>query len=187
MAKKGKGKKVMFARRKMIAFLRQRTGLAFWNGKAPSNAELFSRCEDHLGLSSFEELTKMQRLDRIMEALGEKYPEIKATPPKKHKAAQRKNSRAFYDSDRWKELRYRVLKLNDGRCECCGRGKEQGVILHVDHIKPRSRYPHLEWNITNLQVLCEDCNLGKRAWDETDWREPRLVALMGERVDGLDH
>lgn len=42
--------------------------------------------------------------------------------------------------------------------------------MHVDHIKPRSKYPALELVLSNLQVLCEDCNLGKLAHDETDWR-----------------
>src|SRR5262249_39926358 len=39
-----------------------------------------------------------------------------------------------------------------------------------DHIKPRSKFPELELELGNLQVLCADCNLGKRAWDQTDWR-----------------
>ena len=42
--------------------------------------------------------------------------------------------------------------------------------IHVDHIKPRSKYPELELDINNLQVLCEDCNIGKSNIDETDWR-----------------
>ncbi len=46
-----------------------------------------------------------------------------------------------------------------------------GIPLHVDHIKPRSKYPDLALDINNLQILCESCNLGKGAWDETDFRE----------------
>jgi len=80
--------------------------------------------------------------------------------------------REFYACDEWRYVRYEALLLNDGRCECCGRGKHQGIILHVDHIKPRSRYPALQLRVDNLQVLCIDCNMGKQAWDETDWRKP---------------
>jgi 5-methylcytosine-specific restriction endonuclease McrA len=29
----------------------------------------------------------------------------------------------------------------------------------------------LALEITNLQVLCADCNIGKSNTDETDWRE----------------
>jgi 5-methylcytosine-specific restriction endonuclease McrA len=70
----------------------------------------------------------------------------------------------------WQEVRYRVLKLHGKRCQCCGAGPEVGKRLHVDHIKPRSKFPELEWELSNLQILCEDCNLGKGAWDQTDWR-----------------
>jgi len=76
----------------------------------------------------------------------------------------------FYSSDEWREVRYRALKLHGGACQCCGaRGSRQSP-LHVDHIKPRSKFPELALDINNLQVLCADCNLGKRAWDQTDWR-----------------
>lgn len=42
--------------------------------------------------------------------------------------------------------------------------------LHVDHIKPRAEFPELSLVKENLQVLCVDCNMGKGAWDETDFR-----------------
>ena len=77
-------------------------------------------------------------------------------------------------SRKWVELRDRVLKENDGCCCLCGRSKAlHGVVLHVDHIKPRSRFPRLQLSINNLQVLCSDCNLGKSNKDDTDWRKLR--------------
>lgn len=83
---------------------------------------------------------------------------------------------SFYETDEWRELRYRALKLHGGCCQCCGNRPTRGNPLHVDHIKPRSKYPELALSLSNLQVLCADCNLGKRAWDETDWR-PKLEAV----------
>jgi len=80
----------------------------------------------------------------------------------------------FYETREWREVRYRVLQKFAGHCQCCGRGAAQGVILHVDHIKPRSKFPELALTLENLQVLCEDCNLGKSNKDDTDWR-PKLV------------
>ena len=77
---------------------------------------------------------------------------------------------AFYQGDEWLEVRYRALKLHGGRCQCCGRRPLECGPLHVDHIKPRSKYPALELDINNLQVLCQDCNFGKSNRDETDWR-----------------
>src|SRR5215469_11521161 len=90
----------------------------------------------------------------------------------------------FYQSRQWLELRYRALRLSNGHCQCCGsRGP-----LHVDHIKPRSKFPELELILTNLQVLCEQCNLGKSNTDDTDWRDDdyRLNLHLTQVFDALD-
>lgn len=75
----------------------------------------------------------------------------------------------FYKSDDWRKLRYLALRNCKG-CQCCGAKASDGVHLHVDHIFPRYKYPHLSLKLENLQVLCDDCNMGKGAWDDTDWR-----------------
>lgn len=102
---------------------------------------------------------------------------ILAAPP-------RQSRREFYDSDEWKEVRYKALKLHGGCCQCCGVRASERIVLHVDHIKPRSKYPELELQLSNLQVLCADCNLGKRAWDETDWR-PAKWSDADKSIDGV--
>lgn len=73
----------------------------------------------------------------------------------------------FYKTKAWIELRYKVLVKYGKVCQCCG---QIGGKIHVDHIKPRSKYPELELDINNLQVLCERCNIGKSNKDVTDWR-----------------
>lgn len=45
----------------------------------------------------------------------------------------------------------------------------------VDHIKPASRFPDLALDLENLQVLCNDCNMGKSNDDYTDFR-PMVVS-----------
>mgnify|MGYP001594291912 CR=1 FL=1 len=84
---------------------------------------------------------------------------------------QEKYGKSFYTSERWIYLRYRVLDRSNGRCELCGRGKGEGAILHVDHIKPKSVFPELQYKIENLQVLCNFCNIGKADGEPTDWRK----------------
>jgi hypothetical protein len=69
----------------------------------------------------------------------------------------------FYESQHWRELRFHILKSQGRKCALC---HTTGGVLHVDHIKPRSKYPHLELDPCNLQVLCEDCNLGKTDSDD---------------------
>lgn len=85
-------------------------------------------------------------------------------------AVRAKPSTIFYESREWRELRYRALVKNGGACQACGATAKDGARIHVDHIKPRSLFPKLELEISNLQVLCEDCNLGKSNKDTTDWR-----------------
>jgi 5-methylcytosine-specific restriction endonuclease McrA len=86
------------------------------------------------------------------------------------KKAIRNATEDFFLSRDWQTLRYQALRMSNGRCELCGRGKPDGVTLHVDHIKPRSKYPHLALELTNLQILCADCNMGKGNRCTRDWR-----------------
>lgn len=58
----------------------------------------------------------------------------------------------FYASREWRALRYQALALSDGRCELCGRSKHDGIVLHVDHVRPRSKAPELALTAENLQV-----------------------------------
>jgi hypothetical protein len=76
----------------------------------------------------------------------------------------------FYSSSEWKAIRYKALAVAGGRCACCGATSATGAVLHVDHIKPRSKFPELALDIANLQVLCRSCNEGKSNIDQTDWR-----------------
>ena len=75
------------------------------------------------------------------------------------------NRQSFYESPAWQKLRYETLKKYR---KCCLCGSTEN--LHVDHIKPRSRFPALELDPDNLQVLCQRCNLAKSNHDTEDYR-----------------
>lgn len=92
---------------------------------------------------------------------------LKTRIEKQSDVLQKKYGDSFYVSREWLKLKYKVLKTYGKECMCCGRTEGQ---LHVDHIKPRSKYPHLQMDFDNLQVLCRDCNFGKGNHDETDFR-----------------
>jgi len=102
------------------------------------------------------------------------HPAKKKAPTKKKAKKKKKHTRSgdgFYMSHAWRGLRYRVIRKYKAACMGCGRSpKEHGIVIHVDHIKPRSKRPDLELVFENLQLLCEDCNLGKENKDSTDWR-----------------
>lgn len=82
------------------------------------------------------------------------------------------NKKSFYQSWEWKKVRYDAIKLYEQRCMCCGWqvGDTESGFLVVDHIKPRSKYPMLALDINNLQILCNDCNMGKSNHVDDDWR-----------------
>lgn len=83
----------------------------------------------------------------------------------------REKAKGFYFTPEWRSLRVNIIEDQKGRCQMCGRSyKDHGVVIHVDHIIPLS----IDWSKrldkNNLQLLCEDCNLGKSNHYTTDWR-----------------
>jgi Homing endonuclease associated repeat/HNH endonuclease len=56
-------------------------------------------------------------------------------------------------------LRAQVLMRDEAKCRLCGAAPRNGAILHVDHVMPWSKGG--ETVLTNLQILCERCNIGK--------------------------
>ncbi len=118
--------------------------------------------------------------------------DIPAPKSKNHKARGKKKAKRkkvsklenkdFYLSREWRELRVRVLEKYECKCMMCGQSpKIHGIVIHVDHIKPRSKYPELSLTFENLQLLCEACNLGKSNKYQTDWRPD--VKTVDEMLD----
>lgn len=91
-------------------------------------------------------------------------------PPMPKRSPDYRKDEGFYESNEWRQVRYFALRRADGCCQCCGARAMPDNPLHVDHIKPRYTHPELSLDPDNLQVLCVDCNMGKGAWDDTDWR-----------------
>lgn len=87
--------------------------------------------------------------------------------------AKRDRPDKFYASWDWKKARYEALRIHGHRCQCCGwrPGDTDRGFLVVDHIKPRSKFPKLELDVGNMQVLCNDCNMGKSNVWEDDFRK----------------
>lgn len=111
---------------------------------------------------------------------------IKTNKKRERQSNRQKNkaSYGFYKTREWKELRFSILRKYGFSCMACGR-KPPGIILNVDHIKPRSKYPELEMDINNLQVLCATCNVGKLHHFEDDLR-PKEDFLTDAAQVGLD-
>lgn len=74
---------------------------------------------------------------------------------------QETKSKFDYYDEEYRKLRLQVF-LRDGEiCAFCGAKPKPGFSLTIDHIKPTSKFPELTKDITNLQVLCWDCNQEK--------------------------
>ena len=66
-------------------------------------------------------------------------------------------------------IRWQVFKRDNWKCVSCGRGTQDDIILHVDHIVPRSKGGRDV--LENYQTLCSICNIGKSNRDDTDLRK----------------
>jgi len=126
-----------------------------------------------MGRSGFEYVKTLLHGDQRA-AQKKKRQKEKREKAVKHAKIRKRFGSTFYTSNAWLELRYDALKRNGGYCELCGRGKRDGASLHVDHIKPRSLHPELALVLENLQVLCEECNIGKGNRDDINWRDKRI-------------
>lgn len=65
-------------------------------------------------------------------------------------------------------LRWQVFSRDGWKCVSCGRTSHDNIILHMDHILPRSKGG--KDSLENLQTLCDRCNLGKGNRDQFDLR-----------------
>lgn len=176
-ATKSKKVKIKFSQSQMTE-LSRKLGLLS-GGNTPTHKMIAETLKRHFswdGLEYNQILTRYFRdLPEITNVVLEKKPRVKqpstTLPNYSHPLLGKTEYKDFFTSTEWKQLRYLALKNNGASCQCCGAKAGNGVQIHVDHIKPRSRFPELELCLDNLQILCGDCNIGKGAWDATDWRQ----------------
>lgn len=93
---------------------------------------------------------------------------VKLPNGKSHNKKKKKEQLSFYKSEAWLALRRKVISAYGRRCMKCN---VMPRVVHVDHIKPRSRHRELELDFNNLQVLCKKCNIEKSNIHETDYRK----------------
>ena len=68
-----------------------------------------------------------------------------------------------------------ILKRDGYKCVICGRGKKDGVELHVDHIKPKDLGG--EATIQNGQTLCSQHNFIKKNFKQTETGKKMFIRL----------
>ncbi len=73
------------------------------------------------------------------------------------------------------EQKEKILKRDGYKCVICGRGKKEGVELHVDHIKPK--YLGGKATIENGQTLCAQHNFIKKSLKQTETGKKMFIRL----------
>src|SRR4030042_5287648 len=68
-----------------------------------------------------------------------------------------------------------ILKRDGYKCVICGRGKKEGVDLHIDHIKPKDFGG--EATIENGQTLCSQPNFIKKNLKKTATDKKMFIRL----------
>lgn len=68
-----------------------------------------------------------------------------------------------------------ILKRDGYKCVICGRGKKNGVELHIDHIKPKDFGG--EATIENGQTLCSQHNFIKKNLKQTETGKKMFIRL----------
>jgi hypothetical protein len=66
--------------------------------------------------------------------------------------------RAFYRSEEWQKCRTEFLEGRERICAGCDLDLNVHGKLNVDHIAPLRHFWDRRCDLTNLQILCEECN-----------------------------
>jgi len=70
-----------------------------------------------------------------------------------------------------------IMKRDNYRCVICGRGREDGVELQVDHIRPKDQGGKAE--IENGETLCAQHNFQKKNYKQTESGKRFFIRLYG--------
>ena len=70
--------------------------------------------------------------------------------------------RKWYDTARWKRLRWSVLLRDLFTCQMCKRTEGDTSQLVGDHKVPHRGDAVLFWDASNIQCLCKPCHDGRK-------------------------
>ena len=68
-----------------------------------------------------------------------------------------------------------IFKRDNYRCVICGRGPQDGIEIHADHIKPKDKGGKAE--ISNGQTLCAEHNFKKKNYKQTETGKKMFILL----------
>ena len=65
---------------------------------------------------------------------------------------------AFYNSNRWRLFRKRILRRDEYTCQRCKRYGKVTTATEVHHIKHLEDFPELAFDPRNCVALCKGCH-----------------------------
>ncbi|MFP5433516.1 MAG: HNH endonuclease [Alphaproteobacteria bacterium] len=68
--------------------------------------------------------------------------------------------RKWYNTARWKRLRWSILVRDGFTCQQCGRLEGNTALLVANHKKPHRGNELLFWDDGNLETACKPCHDG---------------------------
>jgi hypothetical protein len=82
------------------------------------------------------------------------------------------------------EVKEAIFKRDDYKCVVCGRGREDGVEICADHIKPKDKGG--DNSIENGQTLCMEHNLIKKNYSQTEAGKRYFIKLYERALSNGD-
>ncbi len=73
------------------------------------------------------------------------------------------------------EQKEQIFRRDNYRCVVCGRGRQDGLEIHADHIKPKDKGGKAE--IVNGQTLCAEHNFKKKNYNQTETGKKMFIHL----------
>ncbi|RYF05472.1 MAG: HNH endonuclease [Oxalobacteraceae bacterium] len=119
----------------------------------------------------------MAKLKTLPSRLGSLSPMRGHLPaPERKPEAERKMFspwRAWYNTTRWRRLRWAQLVKDHFTCTRCGKLKGDTAKLVCDHVTPHRGSAELFWDEGNLTTLCKPCH------DSAKQREEQAEGMRG--------
>jgi len=82
------------------------------------------------------------------------------------------------------EMKEEIFKRDNYKCVLCGRGRDEGVEICADHIKPKDKWGTN--TVDNGQTLCMECNLMKKNYSKTEAGKRYFIKMYEQALAKKD-
>lgn len=112
----------------------------------------------------------MGKLKAVPQMLAPLTPKVGWLADGVQDAPQWRPWRKWYNTTRWRRLRWAALVADAFTCRMCGRVEGDSAQLVADHLRPHRGDEALFFDPANLQCLCKPCHDGaKQRHEQRRW------------------